>query len=170
MTQPRPARLLAAGCALLALLLLASSAMAVDPNERPISAQDLKAIIQSLRGRVVVVNFWATWCGPCRREMPNLRRLRQSFSGKELHILGISLDFDSEMYAQFVRAQRFNYPVRLGDPEIMDQMHIDAIPKTLIFDQRGVLVQNHDGPAPYAELNALVKSLLREGQFPGENL
>lgn len=132
-------------------------------DDRPLSAKDLMTLVAKERGRVVVINFWASWCAPCRREFPAMAKLRAQFPASKLLLLGVSLDFDNEMYAEFVNAQRFPYPVRIGDSKIMKDMNIEAIPKTLIFDLDGSLAQNHDGPAPFAELNATVKALLRQG-------
>ncbi|BBD07358.1 TlpA family protein disulfide reductase [Desulfovibrio ferrophilus] len=149
--------------AMLLSLLFLSSAHA-ESADAPLSAKALKELVAKEQGRVVVINFWASWCGPCRREFPALKKLRTRFKDSELLLLGVSLDFDREMYTEFVTAQRFAYPVRLGDSQIMNDMNIEAIPKTLIFDMDGNLAQNHDGPAPFAELNALVKALLRKGR------
>lgn len=160
-------RLLPALALLLALALSPVPTAAADIVEAPISATDLAARVQAEKGRVVLINFWASWCGPCRSEFPALARLRKSFSEKDLLILGISLDFDGEMFTDFAKAQQFPYPVLLGDANLMEDMNIEAIPKTLIYDRNANLAQNHDGPAPFAELDAVVKALLDKSTHPG---
>lgn len=144
-----------------ALLLLLTSGMAfasMDIGEK-IGIDRLGALVAEQRGKVVIVNFWASWCGPCRKEFPTLERLRDVFPTKKIHIIGISLDFDRDMYSEFAQRQGFGYPVYLGDERLMDELDIDAIPKTLIFDRQGKLAANHDGPAGFAELHAEIERI-----------
>lgn len=122
--------------------------------------EDIDAYLAKHKGKVVVINFWASWCAPCRVEFPELEKLRRTTSAKDLAMLGVSLDFDSDMFHHFSDRQEFGYPVRLAAPTFMDAMGIRTIPKTWVYDTNGKLVQNHDGPVGYPELMAVVKSLL----------
>ncbi|HEY8669912.1 MAG TPA: TlpA disulfide reductase family protein, partial [Terriglobales bacterium] len=92
------------------------------------------------RGKVVLLNFWATWCPPCRKEMPDLETLYQRFAPQGLVILGIS-DEEAGKVKPFIEQQKISYPVLL-DPgrKVNEQFQIDGIPKTFIYDREGKIV------------------------------
>jgi peroxiredoxin len=96
--------------------------------------------LRDLRGKVVVVNFWATWCPPCRKEMPDLETLYQRFAAQGLVILGIS-DEEAGKVKPFIEQQKITYPSLL-DPgrKVNEQFQIDGIPKTFIYDREGKIV------------------------------
>jgi peroxiredoxin len=96
--------------------------------------------LSDLRGRVVVVNFWATWCPPCRKEMPDLESLYIRFKDQGLVVLAIS-DEDATKVKPFIARQKFTYPILL-DPgrRVSDLYQIDGIPKTFIYDREGKLI------------------------------
>jgi len=96
--------------------------------------------LRDLRGKVVLLNFWATWCPPCRKEMPDLETLYQRFAPQGLVILGIS-DEEAATVKPFIEQQKISYPVLL-DPgrKVNEQFQIDGIPKTFIYDREGKIV------------------------------
>jgi peroxiredoxin len=96
--------------------------------------------LNDLRGKVVLVNFWATWCPPCRKEMPDLETLYKQFKDQGLVILAIS-DEDAGKVKPFVAAQAVTYPVLL-DPgrQVNKLFEVDGIPQTFIYDRSGKLV------------------------------
>jgi peroxiredoxin len=96
--------------------------------------------LNDLRGKVVLVNFWATWCPPCRKEMPDLETLSQRFGTQGLVILGIS-DEDSATVQPFVTQHAVTYPILL-DPgrKVNDLFQIEGIPKTFIYGREGKIV------------------------------
>jgi peroxiredoxin len=104
-----------------------------DLNGRPWTLKDLK-------GKVVMLNFWATWCPPCRKEMPDLESLYKRFASQGLLVLGVS-DDDPEKVREFVQKQGTTYPVLL-DPgsRVNHLLHIEGIPKTFVFDREGKIV------------------------------
>ena len=89
---------------------------------------------------MVLVNFWATWCPPCRKEMPDLQALYDQFKDQGLVILGIS-DEDATKVRPFIAQQKIAYPILL-DPgrTVNDLFRIDSIPKTFVYDRGGKLV------------------------------
>ena len=95
--------------------------------------------LQNLRGKVVLVNFWATWCPPCRKEMPDLETLYNRFKDQGLVILAIS-DEDAAKVTPFIADHRFTYPILL-DPgrKVNGLFAVEGIPKTFLYDREGHL-------------------------------
>jgi peroxiredoxin len=96
--------------------------------------------LESLRGKVVLLNFWATWCPPCRKEMPDMEALYRRFEKKGLVVLAVS-DEERETVAGFLAKQKYTFPVLL-DPgrKVNDAFGVEGIPKSFIFDAEGKLV------------------------------
>ncbi len=96
--------------------------------------------LKSLKGKVVLVNFWATWCPPCRKEMPDLDALNQRFKDRGLVILAIS-DEDADKVKAYLAEHNVTYHMLL-DPgrKVNDLFRIDGIPKSFVFDREGKLV------------------------------
>ncbi len=96
--------------------------------------------LQALRGKIVLVNFWATWCDPCRREMPDLETLYRRFKNQGLVVLAIS-DDDVGKVKQLIVEKKFTYPVLL-DPgrKVTDLFRVEGIPKSFVYDRDGKLV------------------------------
>lgn len=115
------------------------------------------------RGRVVFINFWATWCPPCREEMPAMERLYQKTRKDDLVMLAVSIDADPEVIAPLVE-QRFTFTVVL-DPtmELAETYGVRALPATFIIDRDGYLAALALGPRTWddAASQALVKELSR---------
>jgi len=101
---------------------------------------------EDFRGKVTIVNFWATWCPPCRAEIPDLIALQAKY-GDHLRIIGISQDEGPlEPVKRFVAAQRMNYPVVMMTPEIDKAFPgVTALPTSFIIDREGRIVQRHVG-------------------------
>ncbi|HLZ14026.1 MAG TPA: TlpA disulfide reductase family protein [Candidatus Acidoferrum sp.] len=96
--------------------------------------------LRELKGNVVLVNFWATWCPPCRKEMPDLEKLYREFAAKGLVVLAIS-DEDEGKVRPFIGMGRFSYPVLL-DPgrKVNGEFVVEGIPKSFLYDRDGKLV------------------------------
>jgi peroxiredoxin len=119
--------------------------------------------LSSLKGKVVLVNFWATWCPPCRKEMPDLETLSHRFASQGLVVLAIS-DEDVGKVSPFLAEHKFTYPVLL-DPgsKVHESFHVDGIPKTFIFDRDGKLAaQSIDMRTQRQFLSMLAEAGLRE--------
>jgi peroxiredoxin len=118
--------------------------------------------LKQLRGKVVLVNFWATWCPPCRKEIPDLEALYNRFQGRGLIILGIS-DEDAGKVKSFIANQKVNYPILL-DPgrKVNERFEVRGIPKSFIYDRDGKLAsQSIDMRTQKQFLNMLAQAGLR---------
>ena len=102
--------------------------------------------LASLRGKVVLVNFWATWCGPCRAEIPDLVALQEKYRD-QLQVIGISQDeVPVDLVRRFAAAHRMNYPIVMSTPEIEKLFPgVNALPTSFIVDRESRIVQKHVG-------------------------
>ena len=95
------------------------------------------------RGNVVLLNLWATWCGPCRAEVPALLSLHERFAGRGFKVVGISLDDpgDEPAVRDFVREQKITYPVALDkDGTLSKAFHVSVLPTSMLIDRQGRIV------------------------------
>jgi thiol-disulfide isomerase/thioredoxin len=121
-----------------------------NPAAAPVVAmRDLdgrEVSLASLRGKVVLVNFWATWCGPCRAEIPDLVALQEKYRD-QLQVIGISQDeVPVDLVRRFAADHRMNYPVVMSTPEIEKLFPgVNALPTSFIVDRESRIVQKHVG-------------------------
>jgi thiol-disulfide isomerase/thioredoxin len=116
------------------------------------------------KGEVVLLNFWASWCGPCREETPALVRIAQSYAGRGVAVLGVAMDEGgSEAVRKFASEYRISYPVALPDSHFLLARSVGALPTTLLIDREGRLAKMYVGGASESAFRADVESLLREG-------
>ena len=116
------------------------------------------------RGKVLVVNFWATWCGPCREEMPDFVRVQQEYGAKGLQIVGIAAD-NADKVQQFAEEIKLNYPALIGGYGAMDLSKelgnsLVALPFTLILDRQGKVAYTHLGPVKADKFREVITKLL----------
>jgi thiol-disulfide isomerase/thioredoxin len=112
-------------------------------------------------GKVVLVNFWATWCPPCREEIPELIELQKQYKDR-LEIVGISEDDDPPAKVlKFAQPQGMNYPIVMSTPELIDSYGgVPALPTTYLIDTQGRVVQKHSGLYPIDSYHAEIRWLL----------
>ena len=112
-------------------------------------------------GKVVLVNFWATWCPPCREEIPELLKLKKEYKD-QLEIVGISEDDDPpESVLKFAQQQRMTYPIVMATPELIDSYGgVPALPTSFLIDTQGRVVQKHSGLYPIEAYDLEIRALL----------
>ena len=99
------------------------------------------ASLSSYKGKVVILNFWATWCPPCRSEMPSMETLYQRFKNRGLEILAVDLGEDRDEVQQFINSNRYTFPVLLdAGGKASTQYGVSAIPTTYILDKEGKII------------------------------
>ena len=118
--------------------------------------------LESFKGKVILLNFWATWCGPCRVEIPHLIELQQEY-GDDLVVLGVSIDDTAEMLKPYATEMKVNYPLLVGNGR---QDFQDAygpfwgIPVTVFVARDGLIHKKHSGIASKEQFDHEIRSLL----------
>jgi thiol-disulfide isomerase/thioredoxin len=120
--------------------------------------------LRQRRGKVLVVNFWATWCGPCREEMPEFIRAQRELGPKGLQFVGIAVD-QPDKVIQFAKELDLNYPALIGGYDAVDLSkplgnRLAALPFTVIFDREGRIAHTQLGALKPAQLRSIVANLL----------
>ena len=121
--------------------------------------------LASFKGKPIVMNFWATWCGPCRAEIPSLVELQKTYSaeGKDVVILGISVDDPVEKLKPYASQMKMNYPVLVGNgrDDVQDAFGpLWGIPVTVFIDRDGKIAKKHSGIASKEQFEQEIKALL----------
>lgn len=121
--------------------------------------------LSEFRGDVVMVNFWATWCGPCRQEMPILDELYDRYQKVGFRLIGVNIDDDPRRAIEMLESLGVSFPVVFDDrKEVSEQYQVQAMPVTLLIDRNGIVRYTHFGYKPGYEDYYLdeVRTLLRE--------
>lgn len=121
--------------------------------------------LSEYRGDVVMINFWATWCGPCRQEMPLLDELYQRYERVGFNLLGVNIDDDSRRAMAMIEELGVDFPVLFdASKEVSKLYQVEAMPVTVIVDREGNVRHVHHGYKPGYEDKYLdqIRSLLRE--------
>lgn len=133
-----------------------------------------KVSLANYKGRPLVVDFWATWCGPCKVEIPWFEKLHDQYASQGLEILGVSTDdldrgdpaklfTQKRDIADFVSKMHMNYPVLLGEDAVEDKWGIDAMPTTFFIDRNGKIVASTIGLAPRNVIESDIRKAIASG-------
>lgn len=119
--------------------------------------------LSQLRGKVVLVNFWATWCPYCRHEMPEMQSFYRDWHSRGFEILALSIEDDPALVANFMKQAGYAFPAGIASAETQQAFGgVSSVPKSFIVDKRGVIRQKISGQVYYARLEGLVAPLLRD--------
>jgi thiol-disulfide isomerase/thioredoxin len=126
--------------------------------------QDISNV--SLRGKVVLLDFWGTWCPPCRESVPALRNLNKKFTGKPFQLVSVSSDDDEDVWKTFIKAERMDWFQYIDLPgEVLHAFKVDSFPTFVVLDKDGVIRFRQSGEGPETEMeleDAINKYLKRE--------
>jgi thiol-disulfide isomerase/thioredoxin len=113
-------------------------------------------------GQVLLINFWATWCGPCREEIPSLIKLRDEHGKNGFEVIGISMDGGGRgLVSRFSKKFEINYPLAMGTPKVARAFGgIIGIPQSFLVDRQGKIVKSYGGLINHDVLDRDIKALL----------
>ncbi len=141
----------------------AESEMAPNFTLKSRSGKNIK--LSELRGQVVLVNFWASWCGPCRQEMPVLEKLYKKYKALGFVVLGVNVDDDPAQAEALLEVIDVSFPILFdSDKKISEKYKITAMPSSFFVDRDGKLRSEHKGYLPEYDLlyKNEIKKLIRE--------
>jgi peroxiredoxin/outer membrane lipoprotein-sorting protein len=120
--------------------------------------------LRGLRGSVVIVDFWATWCPPCRAMMPHLQQMHRTLADQGLVILGLDVGEDAETVAKFAKRESYTFPLLLGaEPDVAAKYYVESYPTTFVIDRQGRIAFRNMGGGPADGLQSAVESALHTG-------
>ncbi len=126
-----------------------------------------KVQLSDLKGKIVLLNFWASWCGPCKEEMPSIETLYQRYKEQDFVLLAISVDYEGpEPVRKFIDKHRYRFPVLLDSKgKTLDLFEINKIPATLIIDRKGRMIGRVIGPRNWSspDVFSLIDEMLNDG-------
>ena len=137
------------------------------PHNLPMVTLDGQAVnLSDLKGKAVFVNLWASWCPPCRAEMPGIEALYKKVDHSKIAFLMLSLDDDAAKAQQFVKSQGYTFPVYLRTGHLPAPFDSNSIPSTIILGPDGQVAARHDGMAEYdtPEFKASLENLVKAGR------
>mgnify|MGYP001823438726 FL=1 len=121
--------------------------------------------LEEYRGKVVLINFWASWCGPCRQEMPILDRLHQRYEETGFAVLGVNVEGEDAPAQKIVDKTNVTFPVLIDEGQKVSELYdLEAMPSTVVVDRDGLVRYVHRGykPGDEAKYVEVVKQLIRE--------
>jgi thiol-disulfide isomerase/thioredoxin len=130
---------------------------------KKITLLELKTVLESNKGKVVILDLWATWCPPCRKEIPGFINLYNKYQGKGVEILGIAFDENGyKAVPPFIEKMGINYPVYLDGGDIAPAYDLQAYPTTVIYGKDGKEVNKHIGFVSEKEFDDEIGELLKK--------
>jgi peroxiredoxin len=154
----------------MAAIVIASSAFAADASG-PAPAFTLATLdgsqgaLSQYKGQVVMVNFWATWCGPCQQEMPLLDQMYKKYKPAGFTLIGVNVDKDAPPVKELLARKPVSFPVML-DPanQVSKAYHVDEMPSSVIIDRKGEIRYIHRGyrPGDENDYQDRIRQLIRE--------
>lgn len=132
----------------------------LDFTLKDMDGKDVK--LADYKGKVIMLNFWATWCGPCKYEIPMFVELQNEYRDKGVVFLGVSVDDEPAALQEFAKAERMNYPVLVGAGHEIQNAYgpIFGVPTTMLISREGVICTRYSGPREKAKFESDIKALL----------
>ena len=146
------------------LCLCASVGISYAKSLETVHVEDLKAILDKNAGKVVMLNFFATWCPPCRQEIPELVKASNLYKGKKVVFIGLSVDEpkNRSTVEQFLSKMKVTYPVYMAGRDLVVQFNIGSIPHNVFFDRAGRVIISQPGECDVEDIKLVVEELLHD--------
>ena len=158
-------------CAMAAVVMASTAFAAAGDSAGPAPAFTLTTLegqpsgLSAYKGQVVMVNFWATWCGPCQQEMPLLDQMYKKYKGGGFTLIGVNVDKEAPAVKALLTRKPVSFPVLL-DPanSVSKAYHVDEMPSSVIIDRKGVIRYVHRGykPGDENDYQDRIRQLIRE--------
>jgi peroxiredoxin len=133
----------------------------VAPDFTRTDLQGKSLSLRSYRGKLVLLNFWATWCGPCLTEIPRFAAWQKTYGAAGLQVVGVSMDDDSAPVKRAYEKYHLNYPVAMGDAQLGELFGgVLGLPLSYLIDPDGRIVGRYQGEPDLTQLESKVESLL----------
>lgn len=145
---------------LLLLSMLVNTSFSSASTIKNINIDSLKKEISNAKSSILIVDFWATWCSPCKKQLPILSNLYEKYRSRGLSIIGVAMDYNMKDVKKFVRKSDIRYPVYVGGEDIGFIYKLKAVPTTHIYDRNGNLVKKHTGFVNEEELTQIIENIL----------
>ena len=149
--------------------LLATASMAGAPQPAPdfvLPAREGSDVrLSELKGQVVMINFWATWCGPCRQEMPLLQQLQSKYEPLGFTLLGVNVENDSAAAQAWLEGMPVTFPILFDrENQVAERFGVEGMPSTVFVDRAGNVRHVHRGyrPGDEAKYADVIRSLVKE--------
>jgi len=164
---------------ILVVLLISNDSAFAAKNVRKLSLRDLngnRVRMSDYQGRIVVLNFWATWCGPCKEELPRLGQMAERYASQSVAFVLASIDEEKKLEAvrEYVVQQKVTLPVWVGaNVDLLEQLSgKNVVPATLIIDDKGDIVRTINGEAREEDVKEALDWLLngKKGDAPAEHV
>lgn len=146
------------------VLLLGFVPSAFGGEGERLTQDGLHDLLAQARGRVVVVNYWASWCGPCLTEMPMLKAMRAGYSAPELTLFAVSFDYDPRAHDRARERLSLTFPSYLAHEDLMGILGITSVPRTDFYDGQRRLARSHEGLLSPEEFRAIVAEIVNAEQ------
>lgn len=157
---------------LVGLALFACSARCMAPARSPLlhkPAQEFarddidghRVDLAAFRGRVVLLTFWATWCAPCKVDLPRFMRWQTELGPRGFQVIAVSMDDDAAPVLALARSRQFNYPILMGDAQLGSLYGgVLGLPVSFLIDRNGVMVAQYKGEARLGRMKSRIQALL----------
>lgn len=132
------------------------------PNFWLINVDGQAVTLDAYRGKVVLLNFWATWCEPCRKEIPRFIEFQNQYGPRGLQVIGISLDDDSKPVYKFRDEFKVNYPIAMGNAKLAESYGgVLGLPISFVIDPQGHIIAKHIGAVDLSKIEQEIQQSLR---------